>query len=88
MSYKLQFEGFGLDDALREKLMLCVREFALQIGSDYPLQVAVKQVDGMAQSRVELAMSQRKVSAVVLRKDPLIATQVAIDALSDIVTVE
>ncbi len=88
MHYKLQFEGFGSDDDLREKVMLCVREFVRRYGSEQQLQVAVKRVDGMVQSRVELALSKRKVSAVVLRKDPVVATQVAIDALATVLVSE
>ena len=85
MGCQLQFEGFRLNDEVRDELMLRVREFAGRLGKNYPVQVAVKQVDGMVQSRVELALSQRTVSAVVLRKDPLHATQIAIDALAEIV---
>ena len=88
MRLDLQFEGFGSNNELREKLMRRVREFAGVVGDNYPLQVAVKKVDDMAQSRVELALTKRTVSAVVLREDPLIATQVAIDALAEIVTSE
>jgi hypothetical protein len=84
MGCVLKFEGFESNNELREKLMRRVREFAERVGENYPLRVAVKQVDGMAQSRVELALAKRKVSAVVLRKDPLVATQVAIDALAEI----
>ncbi len=85
MGCQLQCEGFRLNDEVRDELMFRVREFAGRVGKSYPVQVAVKQVDGLVQSRVELALSQRKVSAVVLRKDPLLATQIAIDALAEIV---
>ena len=88
MNYKLQFEGFGADDDLRDEVKLCVREFVQRLDSDQPLQVAVKRVDDMVQSRVELALSKRRVSAVVLRKDPIIATQVAIDALATVLVSE
>ena len=88
MRLDLQFEGFGSNSELREKLMRRVREFAGVVGGNYPLQVAVKKVDDMAQSRVELALTKRTVSAVVLREDPLVATQVAIDALAEIVSSE
>jgi hypothetical protein len=88
MNYKLRFEGFGIDEDLREKLMHCVREFVLRIGPDHPLQVAVKQVDGLVQSRVELILSTRKISALVRRKDPVSATQAAIDALGEVLNEE
>lgn len=84
MNYQLRFEGFGLDEELREKLMQCVRDFVLRIGPDHLLEVAVKQVDGLVQSRVEIALASRTLSALVRRKDPVAATEAAIQALAEV----
>ena len=86
MRYNVQFQGSLVNDELRDKLMVFVRDFVRRVGSNVPVQVAVKQVDDLMESRVELALSKRTISAVVLRKDPVMATRAAIDALTDIVT--
>ena len=46
MNYQLRFEGFGLDEELREKLMQCVRDFVLRIGPDHLLEIAVRALLG------------------------------------------
>ena len=88
MNYKLRFEGFGLDDELREKVLQCAREFVLRFGNEHPLKIAVKQVDGLVQSRVELALNSRRVSALVRRKDPVLATRAAIEAIGEVLGAE
>ncbi len=81
MNYKLHCEGFPLDEDLRDKLLLCGRKLVLKMGIKGPVQMSIKQINGLVQSRVELELPSRRVSALVRRKDPEVAMQAAIDAL-------
>ncbi len=81
MDYKLQCEGFPLDEDLRDRLLLCGRKLILKIDAKGPVQMSIKQIDGLVQSRIELVLPSRKISALVRRKDPEVAMQAAVDAL-------
>ena len=83
MNYELRCEGFPIDEELKHKLLLCGREFVLEIGERYPVRMAVKQVDGLVQSRVDLTLPSRRLSALVRREDPVLAMKAAITALRE-----
>ncbi|MCP4675610.1 MAG: hypothetical protein GY854_08930 [Deltaproteobacteria bacterium] len=83
MNYELRCEGFPMDEELHDRLLLCGRKFVLEIGASHRVRMVVKQIDGLVQSRVELALPSRKISALVRRKDPIAAMKAAINALRD-----
>jgi hypothetical protein len=81
MNYELKCEGFPIDEDLKHRLLLCGREFVLEIGKNYPVRMAVRQIDGFVQSRVDLTLPSRRLSALVRRKDPVVAMKAAITAI-------
>lgn len=83
MNYELQCEGFPLDDELEDRLLLCGRQLVLDVGGNHAVRMAVKQVDGLVQGRVELALPRRRLSVIVRRQDPIAAMQAAIGALRE-----
>ncbi len=83
MNYELRCEGFPMDEELHEELLLSGRKFVIEIGADHHVKMTVKQIDGLVQSRVEVTLPKRRISALVRRKDPVLAIAAAIDALRD-----
>ena len=81
MNYELKCEGFPLDEELRHRLLMCGREFVLEVGHACPVRMAVKQIDGLVQSRIDLTLPSRRLSALVRRKDPILAMEAAIAAI-------
>jgi len=83
MDYDLRCEGFPHDEDLEERLLLRGRRAILSAGSRRPVRMTVKQVDGRVQGRVEIVLADRRVSAVVWRRDPEDALGAATDAVMD-----
>jgi hypothetical protein len=81
MNYDLKCEGFPLDEELNDRLLLCGREFVLEVGEENPVRMSIRQIDGLVQGRVEIELPQRRLSAFVRRTDPVSAMQAAIEAI-------
>lgn len=88
MNYELRCEGFPIDEELKHRLLLCGRDFVLEVGASYPVRMAVTQIDGLVQSRVDLTLPSRRLSALVRRKDPVRAMEAAITAIRQALAAE
>ena len=81
MGFELKCEGFCLDDALRDRLLVAGRRGVVAAGWDRPLVATVRLIEGRMQARLELFLPGRRVFAIVWRDDPVEAMERAVDAL-------
>lgn len=86
MKYELRYEGFPIDDDLHERLLLACRRFLIELGTDRPVQLLVKQIDGHVQGRVEVHLPGRWITALVQRADPVEALEAAMRTARDAIT--
>ena len=83
MDFQLHCEGFPTDEELKERLLMCGRKFLMENASRHSVKITIKQIDGFVQSRVDLNLQTRKLSAFVRRKDPVQAMEAAISAMEE-----
>jgi hypothetical protein len=83
MDFQLYCEGFPTDEDLKERLLMCGRKFLMANASRYFVRITIKQIDGFVQSRVDINLESRKLSAFVRRKDPVKAMEAAILAMEE-----
>jgi len=79
MDYELRFEGFPVDDELRERLLLDGRRFVLEVAAAHPVRMAVRQIDGFVQGRVEIRLPARRVEVLVRRRSAELALGAAME---------
>jgi hypothetical protein len=81
MEFELRCEGFWLDDALRDRLLMVGRRAMVASGWDRPLSALIRHIEGRMQVRLELQLPGRRIFTVVWRDDPVEAMEKAVDAL-------
>lgn len=81
MGFELKCEGFCLDDALRDRLLIAGRRALVAAGWDRPLAATIRQIEGRMQARLELVLPGRRIFSIVWRDDPVEAMERAADAL-------
>ena len=67
---------------------MCARKFLVDKASRHFVRITIKQIDGYVQSRVDLNLETRKLSAFVRRKDPIKAMEAAIIAMEEAIETE
>jgi hypothetical protein len=81
MEFELKCEGFCLEDALKDRLLIAGRRAVVAAGWDHPLIATIRLIEGRMQARLELFLPGRRIYSIVWRDDPVEAMERAVDAL-------